>query len=241
MSGWKRSQSGGSEVAACSHGTPSSQRRAARPRSRRTASRRARPCRRRGCRGRGSAGMSRGQLVARDGLQGDVLVIDRGRRDERADHLGDARRPHARGVHDELRVDGVARPRRARGDLAAAARARTRSRACSGGCGRRASRAAPASANVARMRIEVTRHPAGTPRRTASPGEIAGSSRRASSAEITLDVQAHAARPARGPLELLELLRRRGQPHAARPPRTRRAGRTARSSSAARRASSTTG
>ena len=50
-----------------------------------------------------------GQLVTRNGAQGDVLVIDRGRRDEGADHLGDAGRPQARGVHDDLGIDGLAR------------------------------------------------------------------------------------------------------------------------------------
>ena len=48
------------------------------------------------------------ELMARDGLQRDVLVIDRGRRDERTDHLRDARRPHPGRIHDELRVDGLA-------------------------------------------------------------------------------------------------------------------------------------
>ena len=40
-----------------------------------------------------------------DGLEGDVLVIDRGGRDERADHRGDPRRPHPGGVHDVLGRD----------------------------------------------------------------------------------------------------------------------------------------
>ena len=46
------------------------------------------------------------QFVARDGLERDVLVVDRRRRDESPNHRGDLRRPHPGGVDDDLRVDG---------------------------------------------------------------------------------------------------------------------------------------
>src|SRR5919106_4210797 len=45
------------------------------------------------------------ELVTRDCLERDVLVIDGGRGDASADHRGDLRGPHARRVDDDLRVD----------------------------------------------------------------------------------------------------------------------------------------
>ncbi len=50
-------------------------------------------------------GVSTRQLVPLDCVQRDVLVIDGDGADERAYHLGDARRPHAGRIHDELGLD----------------------------------------------------------------------------------------------------------------------------------------
>ena len=146
------------------------------------------------------------QLVARHGLQRDVLVVDRRRRDERADHRGDLRRPHAGRVDDELRVDraGVGQhaldlapwtpssnpvTRRPRPDPDAQR---------PGGIGERMRR---------RVRVEMA--VAGQVDRTVERvGEMAGISRRASSGPMTsASSPMPRARLAR-PLELTELLRR---------------------------------
>ena len=54
------------------------------------------------------AGHLPGELVARDGVQGDVLMVDGDGGGERAHHRRHLRRPHPAGVHDELRLDPAA-------------------------------------------------------------------------------------------------------------------------------------
>ena len=211
-----------------------------RSRSRRTASRRARPCHTRGCRGRGSTGMSFGSSwpgtafsatcwwsTGVDGMNAPTISATRG-----------AHRPAA------FTTSSVS--------IGSPSSTRTR----------RISRRGPSSNPVTRVFCRIrtpsfrgrvregdtsrcagrgSRRRAGTRAPYSDSGEIAGQEPPRLLGGDDLDVEAHAARPARRPLELLELLRRRRQPDAAHRARTRRAARTARSSSGARRASSTTG
>ena len=212
ISGANRSQSGGSDCAACSHGHAVLP---ARPRVQLVATEHhpavlalavdevVRVA---------EAGHLARQLGSRDRLQGDVLVVDRRRGDERADHRRDLRRPHPGGVHDELGGDraGVGQDGR---DLAPGrqlepghADARPHPHAERPGRVRDRVRG-PVRVEVA-VRGQVDRAVQRVGRdRGHQPACLVGADH--------LDVEPDAARPAGGPFQLEQLLAARGEAQAA--------------------------